>query len=221
MAELTEPRKVHSMAFQFLCPQGHLLQGEESLSGTECRCPQCGVLFLIPQPPVAAPPVPEGSDADYGTPEEDAFPDFAQAVRGAARDKDPISRLQEEPPPDEEFESESDAQAGAEDPDAIIPAPGSGAVDMDDQESFLHIPCPAGHMLETPRNMLGQEVLCPFCKQRFYLQYERSVEYQQAKQLAEEKFEQRRGRIWMAWAVAAAVIAIAGIVGLILAIATS
>ncbi len=36
------------MTFQFLCPQGHLLQGEEAHMGMECQCPQCGTAFIIP-----------------------------------------------------------------------------------------------------------------------------------------------------------------------------
>ncbi len=45
------------MTFQFLCPQGHLLQGEEAHMGMECQCPQCGTAFIIPtieQPAPAA-----------------------------------------------------------------------------------------------------------------------------------------------------------------------
>ena len=41
------------MAFQFLCPQGHLLQGEESQAGQQCKCPYCDSLFLVPQPAAA------------------------------------------------------------------------------------------------------------------------------------------------------------------------
>src|SRR6185295_8589581 len=36
------------MTFQFLCPQGHLLQGEEAHMGMQCQCPQCGTAFIIP-----------------------------------------------------------------------------------------------------------------------------------------------------------------------------
>ena len=43
------------MTFQFLCPQGHLLEGEDSHMGMQCECPQCGVLFIIPTVAGAAP----------------------------------------------------------------------------------------------------------------------------------------------------------------------
>ena len=43
------------MAFQFCCPQGHVLQGETSQVGQLFQCPMCGVSFLIP--PEATPAV--------------------------------------------------------------------------------------------------------------------------------------------------------------------
>ncbi len=36
------------MPFQFYCPQGHLLQGDESQQGQQSQCPMCGTVFLIP-----------------------------------------------------------------------------------------------------------------------------------------------------------------------------
>ena len=38
------------MAFQFCCPQGHVLQGELSQVGQLFQCPMCGSNFLIPPP---------------------------------------------------------------------------------------------------------------------------------------------------------------------------
>ena len=54
------------MAFPFLCPQGHLLQADESQVGQQMQCPYCGSVFLVPQPlPTGAPdpsaPAPPGS----------------------------------------------------------------------------------------------------------------------------------------------------------------
>jgi hypothetical protein len=45
-----------TMAFQFQCPQDHLLEGEESQAGQAINCPVCGMLFIIPEPIAAAPP---------------------------------------------------------------------------------------------------------------------------------------------------------------------
>ena len=38
------------MVFQFQCPQGHVLQGNESDVGEQSQCPMCGEAFLIPSP---------------------------------------------------------------------------------------------------------------------------------------------------------------------------
>jgi hypothetical protein len=57
------------MAFQFQCPQGHLLEGEISQAGQTCHCPTCGIAFIIPAPlPAqveAAAPVMETSQPAY------------------------------------------------------------------------------------------------------------------------------------------------------------
>lgn len=37
------------MPFQFFCPQGHVLNGDESQVGQPCQCPYCGSSFVIPQ----------------------------------------------------------------------------------------------------------------------------------------------------------------------------
>ena len=37
------------MQFQFMCPQGHLLQGDVAQMGMPCQCPHCGMTFLIPR----------------------------------------------------------------------------------------------------------------------------------------------------------------------------
>lgn len=36
------------MAFQFYCPNGHLLQGHESQMGQQSQCPMCGAMFVVP-----------------------------------------------------------------------------------------------------------------------------------------------------------------------------
>src|SRR5688572_15634688 len=44
------------MSFQFLCPQGHLLEGIESQMGQQCQCPICGTAFIVPSPAGYSPP---------------------------------------------------------------------------------------------------------------------------------------------------------------------
>ncbi len=39
------------MQFQFMCPHGHLLQGDIAQMGMPCQCPHCGITFIIPQVP--------------------------------------------------------------------------------------------------------------------------------------------------------------------------
>jgi len=47
------------MPFQFYCPAGHLLMGDESLGGQICACPTCGATFVMPQgSPPTEPPSP-------------------------------------------------------------------------------------------------------------------------------------------------------------------
>ena len=43
--------------------------------------------------------------------------------------------------------------------------------------NLLHIPCPNGHELETPLDMIGQRAMCPHCGVEFRLKREKSVEY--------------------------------------------
>jgi len=37
------------MPFEFYCPEGHLLEGDDDQLGTQGRCPLCGTLFLFPK----------------------------------------------------------------------------------------------------------------------------------------------------------------------------
>jgi hypothetical protein len=45
-----------------------------------------------------------------------------------------------------------------------------------------HIPCPKGHELEVPEEMLGQDAMCPHCSVQFHLRERDSVEYKRQKQ---------------------------------------
>ena len=46
------------MAFQFQCPQGHLLEVEEMDAGKTCQCPYCGLTLAIPVPAGRLPQTP-------------------------------------------------------------------------------------------------------------------------------------------------------------------
>ena len=69
----------------------------------------------------------------------------------------------------------------------------------------LHIPCPAGHILEVTRDVLGKEVLCPFCRKRFLPLWERSLEYRRQKAQIRIREENQLGRVWLTMAIVAAV----------------
>lgn len=176
------------MAFQFMCPRGHLLQAEQSQAGQQCHCPECSVLMLIPSPTgegttgdVAEPPPEAASQADAASdaafPAFQAAPDFS-AVGGVA-------------PPQE-----------APDP-AELPAQGPRT---------LHIPCPSGHVLETPEDMVGQDALCPFCNTQFRLRYDDSLEHQRERELEEERRQARTARAWLNWSIVTAAIVILGVI---------
>jgi hypothetical protein len=81
---------------------------------------------------------------------------------------------------------------------------------------MLHIPCPEGHVLETPPEMLGEEVICPHCGRQFMLREKDSQEYKRKKKEEAERRDIRAGKRWLTWAV---VISAAVLIGLILMIA--
>src|SRR5437016_1101541 len=134
------------MSFQFQCPQGHLLEGDPSQAGQTCNCPTCGMLFIIPAPLVApvAPPVPMAPG--FGFPSDQSQSRFAHLEAPVAA-ADPAAIL----PPGAEQTAAPAETAVAEEP----PPP--------EEPEILHIPCPNGHELETPVDMLDQDVLCPHC----------------------------------------------------------
>jgi hypothetical protein len=65
---------------------------------------------------------------------------------------------------------------------------------------LLHIPCPNGHELETPLEMLNQRVMCPQCGVEFRLRREKSFEYQRQQDILDRK----REKFWFQLAVIAA-----------------
>lgn len=150
------------MSFQFQCPQGHLLEGEESQAGQPVNCPVCQMLFLVPAP-IVAPAAATAPAAAEETPEETKAPVFAAAE--VAREPD-----------------------------------------------LLHIPCPKGHELEVPRDMLGQEVLCPHCNAQFLLKERDSVEFKRRRDEEQTRRDIRLGNAWLNWAIIIAVLVVLGLI---------
>ena len=179
------------MAFQFRCPQGHLLQGEETHMGMQTQCPFCDVLFIIP--------VVESS---------------GEQEKELAQERYEPTALQ--PDVREFLEQVVSKQAGRE------PAvPGLASVGVESRRvvhsepnspEFLHIACPNGHELESPRDMLGQDVLCPHCRSQFRLHVADSREHREER----EQLEHERGQFWIRGAITAAVLIGGGVLVLLL-----
>lgn len=187
------------MTFHFQCPYGHLLAGEESQAGQQCMCPVCTALFIIPAPLApafpASPPFPEpeptpGADAAASP---SPFPAF-----------DPYERRPAKPQPTIAPEPEPPAT-----PQPAPPAPTPPVVVTESE--VLHIPCPNGHALETPAEMLDQEVMCPHCQVKFFLRRKDSDEYKQKKRVERARKEQRKGQAWIIWAVVVVVAVLLGL----------
>jgi len=167
------------MAYQFMCPQGHLLEGDASQAGQPCQCPTCGMDFIVPE---AAPSL---------TPE--ISPDSAFDPLAAA----PL-------PPQDTFAPVHSATLGV--PNMGNPDPAGAGVPFDPlgteaATKVLHIPCPNGHLLDTPADMLGEVVVCPHCNEQFALREKDSVEFKRKKQRQEEQEAYKSGKKWLTWAI--------------------
>ena len=123
--------------FQFACPAGHLLEGEESQAGQQCDCPMCGVAFVIPAPvaptvsplatmpavPTSAPPA-----AQYGA--------VSYPVQPAPPSpQPPQDEAPESAPPNPFAHIEMGGQASPKEAAPPTDLPGS-------KEVLFHIPCP-------------------------------------------------------------------------------
>jgi hypothetical protein len=193
------------MTFQFLCPQGHLLQGEEQHMGMQCQCPQCGVAFIIPtiERPGAAPSL-SGSSLDLAPIEDEKIDEeeLAPDLSGLAPGQSGLEHLD-----DEYFNSENLA-AGSIEINEVVDELG---------ETLLHIPCPNGHVLDVPLDMIGARVMCPHCRAEFRLKREKSIEYLREQEL----IDARRARFWFRLAILAASVVGIALIVMILAITFS
>ena len=184
--------------FQFQCPQGHLLEGDESQAGQQCNCPMCGMLFIIPAPVAPAPMMPPAFPGGSTPPAPAAPQPFVpvQPAYGPA----PAAETPAEPGP-------------------VIDTGVDRAEEVPVTESaqtLLHIPCPNGHELEVPPDMLDQDVMCPHCEAQFRLRAKDSVEHKRKRKIELEARERRLGNLWLNWAIVVAVLVVIGLLLLIL-----
>jgi hypothetical protein len=193
------------MTFQFLCPQGHLLQGEEAHMGMQCQCPQCGTAFIIPTIESAPSPAATSSAADLGL----APFDDTDLLTGPANP----SRTYESAPSGLEgfaaggFESQDPGSAG------LAADEGVGELSDEVGEVLLHIPCPNGHVLDVPLEMIGARAMCPHCRAEFRLRREKSEEYLREQEILDAK----RAQFWFKLAIIAAGVVVIVLLVMILA----
>ena len=176
------------MAFQFQCPYGHLLAAEESQAGQQCVCPMCNTLFIIPAPLAPAAPgmSPYAAPAPQPPPEVPAPPPVPQYNEYPVQETRPAKPKL--PPP---VSATLPAEPSAADP--ASPSQFVSPVETD----LLHIPCPNGHVLETPAEMLDQDVACPRCQAQFRLRRQDSVEYKKKKRDDRDRRERRKVAAWI------------------------
>lgn len=76
----------------------------------------------------------------------------------------------------------------------------------------VHLACPHGHELETPRDLLGTDVACPVCGVEFRLRREDTSEYRAEKRAERERKELQFGNKMMNFAIVTAVLVVLAII---------
>ena len=208
--------------FQFQCPQcANVLQADPVQAGQPSQCPICQTPFIIPAP-VAPPaamtpgagsrfPQMPGSAGPAATPP----PTWPQSGHHGGMQFGPPTGPQINPQIFPQFGSPGRPGVGTI-PGTPLPQP-SAPVELREPD-ILHIPCPqCKQLLETPVEMLDQEVLCPYCQTQFQLRRRDSVESQRRRQQELELKEHRAGRAWLNYAIVAAILVVLFLLVLIFA----
>ena len=187
------------MAFQFQCPQGHLLEAEEMDAGKTCQCPYCGLTLAIPVPagtlpqiPSAVTPISPSSPASSPVIPAVPTPAIVSTAAGTASELPPVVGRRRRPTLDA---SQAELNFGEEETRQ------NSTVDVTKKEELFHIPCPNGHELEVPREMLEATALCPHCNSQFKLRERDSVEANRKKVIREEQQERKTSNSWLNWIV--------------------
>ena len=86
--------------------------------------------------------------------------------------------------------------------------PSAQAADFSMQEpDLLHIPCPeCKQVLETPVEMLDQDVMCPHCQAQFRLRRRDSAEFKRKKEQESKLKERKASNAWFNWAIVTVVL---------------
>lgn len=201
------------MAFRFFCPQGHILEAELEQAGQPAVCPFCGTEMLIPvygeqarqtespESNTSQPPSFHDPGTDEAAPLEIA-PEAVSLGTDAGAAFFPSATGEK-----------SKSFTEEESPFSKVVASGGMGETSDDA---LHIPCPQGHVLETPRDMLGMVVMCPVCQTTFEPQYELSQEYRRKREELAAQAGERAARFWLYLAIGAAILVLGGLIMLII-----
>jgi len=80
----------------------------------------------------------------------------------------------------------------------------------------VRIPCPQGHELQTPMDMVQQDVLCPICGTQFQLRYEDSLEFKEEQAELRRRKAERVNQVALKWSIGAAVVVVLGIIGMLI-----
>jgi len=212
----------NEMGFRFFCPQGHILEAEVDQVGQAAACPFCGTAMLIPPPKSVRETGPGISLAPANEQPELRQPSavasqFDFALPGSV-DSPRIAATESAPPAEnaagvvESGPNWPSVQPAATFPASQVAGPAVSAT----VPEVYHIPCPQGHVLETPREMLGTDAMCPFCQTVFHLTYEASQEYQEKRRREIELAERRAALFWIRLAIAAAILVVGGLIAMII-----
>lgn len=81
---------------------------------------------------------------------------------------------------------------------------------------IVRIPCPQGHELQTPMDMVNQDVLCPICNTQFHLRYEDSIEFKEERAELRRLKEEKLNKAALKWSIIAAAVVMLSIVGMVI-----
>jgi hypothetical protein len=113
--------------------------------------------------------------------------------------------------------TEPEAQpAPAATPSEPAPAP---PLEEKKEPRIVRIPCPQGHELQTPMDMLKQEVLCPICGTQFHLRYEDSIEFKEEQTELRRRKAEQLNQAALKWSIIAAIVIVLCIVAMIIYLA--
>jgi ribosomal protein S27E len=118
--------------------------------------------------------------------------------------------IQTEPPPEPTASTTAPEQPAAAPAEAAAPQP-----EEKKEPRIVRIPCPQGHELQTPMDMVNQEVLCPICGAQFHLRYEDSIEFKEEQAELRRRKAESLNYAAMKWSIVAAVVIVLVILGMI------